>query len=330
MVAPFYIYSRGIQLFFTICGLFTTSLQLYLLHQRKIKVEIKYYLHYCCLISLFFNIFNCIDPDGVFDIIPYLVISIMEGIVSSSLGVGFCLIIYGHFHAHYLSLKKDLPGGLLIILSVTTTLNIILSLLSTSLVYGLNLEIYRCLGNLMALLWLIIVISADLYSYYLVRKLILECIGMESSIMIVRTPPGSVSSRNETTSNTHTRKNTHDQEISYDNLLTRMRNFHVITTSLGIFFFILITTTLLTSVQAGNNPPIYPNPNQFSFNYTGNQYIFYFIWLIFTWWSWINICQEDLHSSKETYLSKSDHISSSQHNHTEQHKKRNRNSTIFK
>jgi len=298
MVAPSYLYSRGIQLCFTFCGLFTTSLQIYILHQRKIKVEIKYYLHYCCFFSLFFNIFNCIDPDGVLKIFPFLFLSLAEVLVTSCIAIGLCLIIYGHFHAHYLSLKKSPPLGLRAILSLSTGFAIFFNLLGTGLKYGLNLASYGCIDSGGIILWLISVVFADLYSYYLVRKLI-RSLPIETKIL--RMQPSISSTKNKpNTAN-------HSQGIDeYDNLLKRMRNFHILAIILCVFFILVRMNDFITSIQAWNTPPIYPDPNHFTFNKTAEEYIFYFLWGILTWWAWIPI-KEDLLRS---------HLSKSEPHHT--------------
>jgi len=296
---PIYIYSRGVGLFLAICGLIVTTVQLYLLHQRKVKVvETKYYTHYCCFSSLFFNIFNFIDPDGVFTILPIIFLGIVVTLSGSSIGIGFCLLVYNHFQAHYLAIKKNRPGWLRIILFFIMNLSIVGNLLSVILVYGLNLEIYSCIAHINALLWIFIVVSADLYCYYLVRKLVF--IGLETEKKILRSQKDNLPSEESTSTN------------EYNDLLKRMRNFHIIIFFLGVVFVLIQFTALLNAIKSGNSPPIHPNPNSFVSYYTAtnvlNGFLHLFLTEIFTWWAWIPVSKQEISNDNEkTYLSKSDH-----------------------
>jgi len=292
MVDPIYVYARGLGLFFTFCGLIATTIQLYILQRSKDNVETKYYLHYCCFVCLFFNVFNFIDPDGVFSLLPFTFIAIAGTLSAESLGTGFCLIIYSHFHAHYLSMKKVNPPWLRLFLTFTMIANIIGNLFGVSLVYGLNKNVYFCLANVSSLLWIIFIVGADLYSYNLVRKLVLNGLETENKIC---------SMSNEVP----TPKESRPQPNPYHNLLNRMRIFHVICFLLSLVFFILQSIELLTSINSGNRPPIYANPNTFTFANAGYGFLYLILVYIFTWWAWVPLKKKE-DDTKETFLSKSD------------------------
>jgi len=89
----------------------------------------------------------------------------------------------------------------------------------------------------------------------------------------------------------------------YDQLLIRLRTFHIMTTCIGSFFLALALSQVLSNSKG---PATHPNPETFSFNFTAEGYIFLFIWLIFMWWAWIPIFEENVSNSKETYLSKTE------------------------
>jgi len=292
MVDPFYVVSRALHLWFALCGLFISMFQLYIIKKRKIKIEVKYALHYCCFFTLFFYLFNCMDPDGVFKIFPYLFLSLIEQMVGACISTGLCLIIYGHFHAHYLSFKQHPPSCLRLILILSVVSNTFLNVVSSSLCYGLNLEFYCSLGDCSSLLWLITIIATDLYAYFLIRKLVKTGLEMQP---IIQTPSSSSISLEMYSSNQQN-KLSHG---SFDQLLRKMRTFHLVVTSLALFFVMISIKEGITSVKAGRTPPIYPDPNRFTFKITAEGYIFLFVWTIFTWWAWIPVFTKESPSSPQ-------------------------------
>jgi len=109
---------------------------------------------------------------------------------------------------------------------------------------------------------------------------------------------------------------------AYNDLLKRMRNFHIITFLLGVIFVLTQFIALLNAINSGNSPPIYPNPNTFTTTnivngFTGFGFLHLLLIEIFTWWAWIPVSKQEISNNHElTYFSKSDHKSIQMENQT--------------
>jgi len=265
-------------------------------------MEVKHYIHYCCLTCLIVILILSVDPDGVFYIYPLLFVRLLGDMCGPILAFGLCLIIYSHFQAHYFSLKLEIPTWLQSILSIPTICNTIFNIISVCLQYGLNKEIYSSIDDLSSLLWFMIIFIADFYSYYLVRKLVLNGLDTENKIMRSRSNTALTPPKNNT------------QQNVYYNLLKRMRNFHIVMLLFVILFFITQMIALESAINSGSNPPDPVNPEKFVNGTTLNCFFFLIITCIFTWWSWVPISEKNQTDSNQSKSNGSlDHSSSPLH-----------------
>jgi len=131
----------------------------------------------------------------------------------------------------------------------------------------------------------IIVFIADFYSYYLVRKLVLNGLETENKLIKSRSNSALTPPKNNT------------QQNMYYNLLKRMRNFHIVMLLFLIIFFIVQMIGLESALTAGNNPPDPVDPDKFG---TGVIFCFFFLIIIgiFTWWSWVPMSEQSQTDSK--------------------------------
>jgi len=281
-----YSVSRFIGLLLTIPCLFLTIFQLYFLRQYKIRVEIKYYVHYCMLLCIISLIFSFIDPDGVFGILPFSINLLAVGVAGVCVESAFCFVIFCHLHAHYLALKKQTPSWLPITLVCGMVFSVIGSIIAQTLTYTLNKEVYSSLADMKAILWLLLVLGTDSVAYYLVRNLVLLGLQQEKGFKLA--PQDDNSSK----------KTGVHATVKYSDLLKRMRYFHVPIFTLGLGFMINDCIKLKNDLHAGDNPPSYPSPDSFGFNNTVYSFLILIIWALFTSWAWV-----PLHSESEEHVS---------------------------
>jgi len=266
--------------------------------------EIKGYVHYSCLGFALLNLILYIDPDGVLDIIPYFLLDIIQYMASEALGAGFCLVIYSHFHAHYLSLREPVPRFLGILLTTSLIIGTSLILVGISLTYSQNREIYSIIVNIEAISWIITVIVSDLYAYYLIRSLIMNVCQKDNKPTPTSSPKNKTRSQEPMEKSQPPRLVT-SQSINYTDVLKRMRTFQIVVMILAIVLLIINCAQLLGSLSStSEGPPIYPSPETFGFNLAATGFILMIVWGALTWWSWVPMCNSDeTVSSKETYIS---------------------------
>jgi len=264
-----------------------------------------------------------IDTDGALGIYKPATPGYISLLVALALDIGFSLIMYSHFQAHYLTLHKTLPKFLSgIVFGCVIACEQVAGFIGHAIVYQYNDDYYGFIGAIGSAFFLIGFMAIDLSGYYLIRKVLLDVMVRLESMkqspsneeLGSLNPPEeltesqrplshstssgggvdqspyhtNVNKKNNNTTNHPVPASSPENEpvvINYHDFLIRMRRFHIILSIVCIFLFILVLSNL---IGLKHGPPVLPNPEVYTF--TANSvipFLYIFLWCVLTWWAWI-------------------------------------------
>jgi len=229
-------------------------------------------IHLCGGLALAFWILANIDPQGVYGMMPMVLVSIFTQWALDSISAALCFIIFSHFQVHYASIHRDLPKFLRPALLVGVAWLVTVSTIMHILEFQLNLLLFDFLDGLTNLIFIASILIGDLYGYYLIRTVLRE---LHRAILETSTPKQlrSTGQRNSLT----------DHQIT----LRRIFRFHFCISILLIIDLIDRIGAISNDLPNWNHTPTIADPN----NYTLNAAIFpiFLVWSLETWWAWTPI-----------------------------------------
>jgi len=240
---------------------------------------------------------------------------------------GFVLVVYSHFHAHYLTLMLPLPTFVGFGLFTSVAINEIGSISGIIIVHTVNDIYYTIVSKTFSTTWLFSVLFVDVYGYYLVRKAVADILDRQNSLNssqhpLSHSPSTATRQANELSEsrrplgNTatipasgHTQIESSKPAINYQDFLIKMRRFHITIVAASLFFIGMNIQAFLT---VSHRDPIYPNPDEFHLNIDIlYSYLILLLWAALTWWSWIPLdtlldSASNAPSSNSTYMNNPD------------------------
>jgi len=255
------------------CILFSLSF-LFSMEQNFVAIRSnshKKLLIFCngCLMTCL--LIGVVDPIGNFGIYPWLARNLLFNYAICFGTATASCVVFCHFKAHYLSLRKSLPSGTALVMQFAVSLNFLTVTIGYCLAAAKNQSKYILIQQIQSILWLVIIIVTDLKAFILVKTLMIAAI--EGNKIFEN------SNKNHNAEKEHLKTGSGDLKV----YLAKMKMFQVWFLLLSILAFFLNIFLMSTTLKSLNESPMAPPSGADIIQ----RYMIFLLWLGFTYWSFI-------------------------------------------
>jgi len=270
MVNSAYLAMRGALVPIACVMIIISCVQVAFSHFKRCPL-VKRFIHWNLLLIAILYLIMTIDPLGVFNVIPYLLIWAFLPVGALLLALTFSLVVYGHFHAHYMTLKMTVPRFLIVTVTVINSFNGVATILGVTLALAKNKVRYSVINEVGSVLFMIATLCFDLYGFLLIYRLINDRRKGDEAVSFdkqARKKKGGLSGL-----------------INYTVMIQRLKRFHCFFSCVVLAVVAFLMSKLIGDVHNPGPLPPAQDPHVWEFNY---QYLMILIgWFMFSLWAWI-------------------------------------------
>jgi len=269
MVSKGDILERGLEcILFSVAFLFSLEQNFVAIRSNSHK-KLLIFCNGCVMTCLLIGV---VDPIGNFKIYPWLARNlIFNYAICFGTSTASC-VVYCHFKAHYLSLKKSLPSGMEFFLQFAVSLNFLTVTIGYCLTASKDQLKFILLKEIQSILWLVVIIATDLKAFVLVKALMVD--------VIERNKIFDNTSKNHNAQNGSLKTGSEDLKLH----IAKMRMFQVWFLLLSFAAFFLNIFLMSSTLKSLNTSPLAQPPSGADIV---QRYMIFLLWSGFTYWSFI-------------------------------------------